>query len=319
MPLYPDVEPFDRGMLYVGDGNHIYWDVAGNPRGKPVVVLHGGPGSGSSPSWRRFFNPKAYLIVLFDQRGCGKSTPHASDHSTDLAANTTPHLIGDLERLRVALRIERWLIFAGSWGTTLALAYGEGYPERVSEMVLFSVGTTSRREVEWITRHAGRFFPEAWQRFCEGAPATERSDDLADAYARLLHDPDPTIREKAAKDWCAWEDSHVAIRPGHRPDPRYDDPRFRMAFARLVTHYWRHAAWLEDGLLLNEAGKLAGVPSVLIHGRLDVSSPPDIAWSLARAWPGSELQLVQDAGHGASYVGTSELLLAATDRFSCRT
>jgi proline iminopeptidase len=302
MPLYPDIEPFDRGMLYVGDGNHIYWDVAGNPRGKPVVVLHGGPGSGSSPSWRRFFNPKAYRIVLFDQRGCGNSTPHASDHSTDLVANTTPHLIGDLERLRAALRIERWLIFAGSWGTTLALAYGEGHRKRVSEMVLFSIATTSRREVEWITRHAGRFFPEAWQRFCEGAPATERGGDLADAYARLLHDPDPTIREKAAKDWCAWEDSHLAIRPDHRPDPRYDDPRFRMAFARLVTHYWRHAAWLEDGLLLNEAGKLAGVPGVLIHGRLDVSSPPDIAWSLARAWPGSELLLVQDASYGQKLV-----------------
>jgi proline iminopeptidase len=318
MPLYPNIEPFDSGMLYVGDGNHIYWEVAGNPQGKPAVVLHGGPGSGCTPSWRRFFNPAAYLIVLFDQRGCGRSTPHASDPSTDLAANTTQHLVGDLELLRTLLQIERWLIFAGSWGTTLALAYGERHKERVSEMILFSVGTTSRREVEWITRHAGRFFPEAWERFRQGAPSAARSGSLPDAYARLLHDADPAIREKAARDWCAWEDSHVATHPDHRPDPRYDDPRFRMAFARLVTHYWRHAAWLEDGLLLDEAGKLAGVPGVLIHGRLDVSSPLDVAWSLARAWPGSELLLVREAGHGAAYAGTSELLVEATDRFSYR-
>jgi proline iminopeptidase len=318
MPLYPDIEPFDHGMLYVGDGNHIYWDVAGNPRGKPAVVLHGGPGSGCAPRWRKFFDPEAYRIVLFDQRGCGRSAPHASDASTDLASNTTQHLVADLELLRTALNIEQWLVFAGSWGTTLALAYAERHKERVSEMVLFSIGTTSRREVEWITRHAGRFFPEAWERFCEGVPPAERSGSLADAYARLLHNPDPAIRKNAARDCCAWEDSHVATRADHRPDPRYDDPRFRMAFARLVTHYWRNAAWLEDGLLLDEAGKLAGVPGVLIHGRLDVSSPPDVAWSLARAWPGSELLLVHDAGHGAAYAGTSELLVEATDRFSYR-
>jgi proline iminopeptidase len=316
MPLYPDIEPFDRGMLDVGDGNLVYWEMVGNPRGKPAVVLHGGPGSGCTPGWRRFFNPEAYCIVLFDQRGCGRSTPHASDFSTDLSMNTTAHLVRDLELLRAPLGVERWLLFGGSWGTTLALAYSERHSERVSEMVLFSVGTTSRREVEWITRHAGRFFPEAWERFCGGVPPAERNGCLADAYARLLNDADPAIREKAARDWCAWEDSHAAIRPDRRPDRRYEDPKFRMAFARLVTHYWRHAAWLEDGLLLKEAAKLADVPGVLIHGRLDVSSPPDVAWSLARAWPGSELQLVADAGHGAGHAGVSELLVAATDRFS---
>ncbi len=316
MPLYPDIEPFNSGMLDVGDGNRVYWEVCGNPQGKPAVVLHGGPGSGCAPGWRRFFDPDAYRIVLFDQRGCGRSTPHASDPSTDLATNTTRHLVEDLEHLRGSLGIKRWLIFAGSWGTTLALAYGQRHRAHVSEMVLFSITTTSRAEVEWVTRQAGRFFPDAWEHFRDGVSPEDRSGSLVDAYARLLHHPSPVIREKAAKDWCAWEDAHVALRPDHRPDPRYNDPQFRMAFARLVTHYWRHAAWLEDGLLLREAAKLAGVPGVLLHGRLDRSSPPDIAWALARAWPGSELTLVHGAGHGAADAGMNARLAEATDCFS---
>jgi proline iminopeptidase len=318
MPRYPDIEPYDCGMLEVGDGNRIYWEACGNPNGKPAVVLHGGPGSGCAPHWRRFFNPEAYRIILFDQRGCGRSEPHASDPTTDLATNTTQHLIADMERLRQMLDIERWLIFGGSWGTTLALAYAERHRERVSEMVLFSITTTGRREVEWITRHAGRFFPDAWVRFRDGVPTTERDSNLVDAYARLLRDPEAAVREKAAKDWCAWEDSHVAVNSNHRADPRYEDPRFRMAFARLVTHYWRHSAWLGDGQLLREAAQLAGVPGVLVHGRLDVSSPPDIAWALTRAWPGSELTLIDNAGHGVGHADTSEILIQATDRFSQR-
>jgi proline iminopeptidase len=316
MPLYPQIEPFDHGMLDVGEGHSVYWEMCGNPQGKPAMVLHGGPGSGCTPVWRRFFNPQAYLIVLMDQRGCGRSTPHASIPAADLTANTTWHLIDDIERLRVTLGIEHWLIFAGSWGTTLALAYALANIERVSEMVLFSITTTSRREVDWVTVDSGRFFPEAWERFQNGVPVALKNRRLVDAYAILLQDDDLSVRDKAAKDWCAWEDSHVAVNPGYKPNSRYNDLKFRMAFARLVTHYWRHSAWIEEGLLISSASKLRGIPSELIHGRLDVSTPPDVAWALARAWTGSNLTLVDNAGHGAGRDDVDELLIKATDRFS---
>ena len=303
-------------MLDVGGGNLVYWEVCGGAAGKPAVVLHGGPGSGCAAFWRRYFDPDAYRIVLFDQRGCGRSTPHASDPDVDLAANTTQHLIADIELLREHLGIESWLVVAGSWGSTLGLAYAEGLPERVSEMVLFSVVTTSHREVRWVTREMARYFPEQWARFQQGVPAAERDGDLVAAYGRLLGDRDPAVREKAARDWCLWEDTHVSIHADRRPDPRYDDPRFRMAFARLVTHYWHHAAFLEDGALLRDAGRLAGIPGVLIHGRLDLSSPLDIPWQLQRAWPGSELIVVDGAGHGTGQPGMQEAVLAAIDRFA---
>jgi proline iminopeptidase len=312
---YPPIEPYDHGLLDVGDGHLVYWETCGNPDGKPAVVLHGGPGSGCAPGWRRYFDPTAYRIVLFDQRGCRRSRPHASEPAVDLSTNTTPHLLADIERLRTHLGIDRWLVFGGSWGSTLGLAYAQAHPDRVSELVLFSIVGTSMREVEWITRDMGRLFPEQWARFRAGVPAPERDGSLVEAYSRLLHDPDPAVRERAARDWCAWEDTHVAIRADHQPDPRYDDPVFRLAFARLVTHYWRHAAWLPDGILLREAGRLAGIPGVLVHGRLDVSSPPDIAWYLAQAWPDAKLILVDEAGHGSSEPGTTEALVAATDGF----
>ncbi len=318
MPLYPMIQPHDGGVLEAGDGNHVYWEVCGNPAGKPALMLHGGPGSGCSPYWRRFFDPDAYRVVLFDQRGCGRSRPHASDAAVDLATNTTQHLIADIERLREHLGIERWLVVGGSWGSTLGLAYAEMLPHRVSEMVPFSVATTTRREVRWVTRDVGRYFPEEWARFREGAPEAERGGDLVAAYYRLLHDADPAVREKAARDWCRWEDTHVAVRPDHRHDLRYDDPRFRMAFARLVTHYWHHAAFLEDGALVRDAARLAGIPGALIHGRLDLSSPLDVAWQLSRAWPGSELIVVDDAGHGAGSSGIQEALVTAIDRFATR-
>jgi proline iminopeptidase len=303
-------------MLDVGDRNFVYWEVCGNPAGKPAVMLHGGPGSGCVPGWRRYFDPAAYRVVLFDQRGCGRSTPHAGDAAVDLATNTTDHLIADMERLRDRLGIESWLVAGGSWGSTLGLAYAEQVPEGVSEMVLFSVGTTSHREVRWATRDVARYFPEQWAQFRDGVTLRERDGDLIAAYYRLLHDRDPAVREKAARDWCRWEDTHVAIRSDHRPDPRYDDPRFRMAFARLVTHYWHHAAFREDGVLMRDAGRLAGIPGVLIHGRLDLSSPLDIPWQLSRSWPGSRLIVVDDAGHGAGQPGMRDALLAAIDGFA---
>lgn len=316
--LYPEIEPYDHGLLDVGDGNLVYWESCGNPAGKPALVLHGGPGSGCGPGWRRYFDPDVYRVVLFDQRGCGRSRPHVSDPAVDLSSNTTQHLLADIERLRQHLGIDRWLVFGGSWGSTLGLAYAERHPARVCEVVLFSVVTTTRREVEWVTRDMGRLFPAEWARFRNGVPPAERDGSLVDAYARLLHDPDPTVREKAARDWCDWEDTHVSLWPGHRPDPRYADPVFRMGFARLVTHYWRHAAWLEDGILLREVGNLTGIPGVLVTGRLDVSGPPDIAWQLAQAWPGCELVLVGGAGHGSGDPGMTGALVAATNRFAGR-
>jgi proline iminopeptidase len=312
--LYPEIAPYESGMLDVGDGHHIYWETCGNPVGAPAVVLHGGPGTGCSPTWPRFFDPARYRIVLFDQRNCGRSTPHASEPEIDLSTNTTHHLIADIERLREHLGIARWLVLGASWGATLGLAYAEAHPERVTAIVLFSVTNTTRREVEWVTREMGRIFPAQWERFRDGVPPEERDGDLAAAYSRLLHHPDPAVREQAAIDWCAWEDTHVATVPGYEPDPRYQDPRFRMAFARLVTHYWSHAAWLEEGQLIREACKLAGIPGALIHGRLDISGPPDIAWELAKAWPDAELHLVDDAGHGGP--GLTDDVVAATDRFA---
>lgn len=313
--LWPEIEPDETGLLDVGDGQRIYWEACGARNGKPAVVLHGGPGSGCVPSWRRLFDPRAYRIVLFDQRGCGRSVPHASEPDVALATNTTHHLIADIERLRRHLSIERWLVLGGSWGSTLALAYGERYPDRVTEMVLFSVTTTTRREVEWVTRDAGRFFPAQWRRFRDGVPGPERDGSLVEAYNRLLLDPDPAVHDRAARDWCAWEDAHVRTRPGDPPDSRYDDPVFRLGFARLVTHYWRNAAWLLDGALLRDVEKLADIPAVLIHGRLDLSSPLDVPWTLAESWDASELVVIDDAGHTRGTAMTTALM-AATDRFT---
>jgi proline iminopeptidase len=318
MSLYPGIEPDDQGILEVGDGNRVYWEVSGNPAGKPAVVLHGGPGSGATPGWRRLFDPARYRIVLFDQRGCGRSTPHASEPVIDLSTNTTHHLVADIERLRDFLGISEWLVLGGSWGSTLGLAYAERHPSRVSALVLFSVVATSRAEVEWITLHMRRFFPREWARFRAGAGSSSDSsdDDLAGAYSRLLHDPSPAVRARAALDWCTWEDAHVATHAGAAPDPRYLDPAFRLCFARLVTHYWSHAAWLPDGLLIREADRLAGIPGTLVHGRLDLSSPPDIAIALAETWPDATLHLIDNAGHGTAHPAMTEAVIAATDRYA---
>jgi proline iminopeptidase len=312
--LYEEIEPYEQGTLDVGDGNLVYWEACGNPDGKPAVVVHGGPGSGCTPGWRRFFDPTAYRVVLFDQRGCGRSTPHASDPTTDLATNTTPHLIADLERLRDRLGIGRWLVFGGSWGSTLGLAYAQRHPERVTEIVLVAITSGRRKEIDWITQDVGRIFPAEWARFRDGAPEPERDGRLVEAYARLLNHPDPAVRDRAARDWCDWEDAHVSLAPGHRRSARYDDPVFRMCFARLVTHYWSNDCFLEDGIVLREAGRLAGIPGVLVHGRYDVSGPLDTAWELAQAWPDSELIVVDDAGHSGA--GMTGPLVAATDRFA---
>jgi proline iminopeptidase len=313
--LYLPIEPYAHGLMDVGDGHRVYWEECGNPAGKPALVIHGGPGSGATAGWRRYFDPGRYRIILFDQRGCGRSTPHAADTLAALEANTTAHLLADIEQLRELRGVKRWLLFGGSWGVTLGLVYAEAHPDRVSEAIFFSVTAGTRRELDWITRQAGRFFPEAWERFRDGVPAADRDGDLAEAYARLLASPDPAICEQAARDWCAWEAAHVAIRPGQKPPARYENPRFRLGFARMVTHYWRHGCWMDGVDLIGGAPKLANIPAVLAHGRMDVSGPPDIAWQLSRAWPGSKLTLLDAAGHGAGEPGMTEVLVAATDAF----
>ncbi len=303
-------------MLDVGDGQSVYWEVSGNPDGKAAIALHGGPGSGSSSGRRRWFDPDRYRLVQFDQRGCGRSTPHAGDLSTDLSTNTTHHLIADIERLREHLGIERWLVWGASWGVTLALAYAEGHPERVSEMVLVSITMTRPADVHWLAHETGRYFPAEWARFRAGVPEADRDGDLVAAYDRLMNaHADPAVRLQAARDWVAWEDAILSLEEGYVvPNPRWADERLMVAFARLVTHYFSHAAWLEEDELLRNASSLQGIPGILLHGRLDLSGPPDVAWQLARAWPDAELHYIS-GGH----TGDAEMdrrLLEATDRFA---
>jgi proline iminopeptidase len=316
--LYPAIEPYDHSLLDVGDGHRVYWEVCGNPHGKPAVVLHGGPGSGCSTNLRRYFDPAAYRIVLFDQRGCGRSTPHASDLRTDLSVNTTAHLLADMEQLRQHLDIDHWLLFGTSWGSTLGLAYAQRHPHRVTEIVLAGVTTTRRAEIEWLYRGVAPLFPAEWARFRAGVPPADREGDLVAAYHRLLQEPDPAIHLQAARGWCAWESALVSVDPEAAPEPRRLHPAFQLAFARLVTHYFHHHAWLEEGILLRRASALAPIPGILIHGRLDLASPLVTAWELAQAWPTSELVIVNGAGHASTDPGMSEAIIAATDRFAIR-
>ena len=296
-PRFPPIEPHARGTLQRPDGHRVAWEATGAPDGEPVVFLHGGPGGGSYPGARRLFDPSRFRVVLFDQRGCGASRPLA-DEPGGLDHNTTPHLLGDLEALRHHLGVDRWAVVGLSWGTTLGLAYAQAHPDAVTGLVLALVTTTSPGEVQWITEDVGRLFPEAWERFREHVPAHLRDRPLVRAYAELLSSPDPDVQRAAALHWCEWEDAHVSLTPGHRADLAARDPAFQLRFARLVTHYWSHAAFLEPDQLLNDAARLDGLPGTLIHGRYDVSSPLSTAWTLHRRWRGSRLVVLEDAGHG---------------------
>jgi len=313
--VYPGVEPHDHGFLEVGDGNRVYWEACGNPLGKPAVVFHGGPGSGASPWFRTFFDPDAYRLVLFDQRNCGRSTPHASDPGTDLGANTTQHLLADAEHLRERLGIERWLVFGGSWGSTLGLAYAEAHSDRVTEIVLSSVTTGRHEEFDWLFRGGpARFFPEQWARLRAAVPEAESDTEVVGAYNRLLGDPDPTVRRNAAYEWCMWESATPAWPPRSELAERFRDPDYALAFSRIVTHYVLANAWLEDGALLRDAGLLADIPGVLVSGRFDFQAPIANAYALRDAWPRAELVIVDEAGH----IPTGELgrqVARAIDRF----
>jgi proline iminopeptidase len=292
-------EPFRSEQLQLADGSAIYWEASGNPKGKPALYLHGGPGSGCQTGYRQHFDPERYLIVSLDQRGCGRSRPLVTDTDYYLGSNTTQALLADIEQLREHLEIERWLLTGMSWGTTLALAYAQAYPERVSELVLAAVTSTSRTEVTWITETVGRFFPEAWYEF-EQRANRRAGERLIDAYYRLIRDPDRKTRERAADAWCKWEDVLVSLSPEAKPSARFADPDFRVNFATLVIHYFANAAFLERREILQNMERIVHLPGVLIHGRLDVSGPLQMAWQLHRCWSKSRLIVVETEGHGGA-------------------
>jgi proline iminopeptidase len=320
---YPPIEPYETGMLDTGDGNLVYWEACGNPEGLPVLVVHGGPGSGCTTTARSMFDPERYRIVLFDQRNCGRSRPHASDPAVDMSLNTTDHLIRDMEQLREHLGVEKWLLRGGSWGVTLSLAYAERFPRRVCGMLMVAVTSTRPSELDWLYRGAGRIFPEAWARFRDFAGAGDYRlptdaeppvEGLLMAYSRLMENPDRAVRERAAAEWVAWEDAVISMEHSGSPglySSRRDDAR--LAFVRICSHYFAHDGFLEDGVLIREAGKLTGIPGVLIHGRTDLGGPVITAWELARAWPDAELVVIDDAGHTGSSA-TGEAFDRAGDR-----
>jgi proline iminopeptidase len=311
--LYPAIEAHDRGLLDVGDGHRIYWEVSGNPSGKPAVFLHGGPGSGTHPLQRRMFDPAAYRIVLFDQRGCGQSTPHVRT-GAGLADNTTWHLVADLERLREHLGIEAWQLFGGSWGATLAVAYAETHPERVTEIILRGVFLLRQLELDWMYGGgAGMLFPDAWARFVAAVPDSD--GDLLTAYHRLINSPDPAARARAALAWSNWEGATVSLLPNPQLAAQYADPSFAVPFARIALHYFVNAGWLDPDQLLRDAGKLAGIPGKIVQGRYDTVTPPRTAWDLHQAWPDSELLLLPQAGHAVTDLGMLDALIKATDDF----
>ena len=315
--LYPPIEPYEHGMLPVGDGHEIYWEVCGNPAGKPAVFLHGGPGGGLSEDYRRYFDPARYRIVLFEQRGCGRSTPHASEPDADLTTNTTWHLVADIERLREHLGIERWLVFGGSWGSTLSLAYAETHPERVTELVLRGIFTLRKSEIDWFYQDgASHIFPDMWEEYLAVIPEEER-DDLVAAYRRRLNSPDPEVHIPAGVAWTVWEGSTVRLAPSETSiAAARADVDAAVAFARIENHYFSHGGWFEDGQLIAQAGKLSGIPGVIVQGRYDVCTPARTAWDLHRAWPEAAFELIGDAGHAASEPGTVDALIRATDRFA---
>jgi proline iminopeptidase len=298
-------------MLAVGDGHEIYWESAGNPDGMPAVWLHGGPGAANGPGVRRSFDPAAYRLVVLDQRGCGRSRPLADSAAADLTANTTWHLVADLERLREHLGIDRWLLAGGSWGVTLALAYAQRHPDRVIALALAAITDGSRDYVRWIIRDMRRVFPREWDDFAAAVPAAERGGDLSAAYARLLADPDPRLTAAAARGWCAWEDTHISLAPGWAPGLVDRDPAFLQVFARLVTHYWSNGCFLDDAPIAAGMHRVAGIPAVLIHGRYDISGPLAAAWDLHRVWPASRLVVLDDTGHGGPAMTTA--LITALD------
>lgn len=309
--LYPEIEPFESGMLDVGDGHQIYWERCGTKGAKPAVFLHGGPGGGISPKNRRLFDPKLYDVLLFDQRGCGKSIPHAS-----LEANTTWHLVADIERLREMAGHDTWQVFGGSWGSTLSLAYAETHPDRVSELVLRGIYTLTKAELDWYYQFGvSEMFPDKWERFVAPIPQAERGAMMA-AYRKRLTGTDRQAQIEAARAWSIWEGETITLLPEAETSDKFHQDEFAIAFARIENHYFVHAGWLEENQLIRDAHKLHGIPTVIVHGRYDMPCPAKYAWALHKALPDAEFFMIEGAGHAFSEPGILNRLIYATDKFA---
>ena len=309
--LYPEIEPFNSGTLAVSPLHTLYYEESGNPNGKPVVFLHGGPGGGTNPKCRRFFDPAIYRIVLFDQRGCGKSTPHA-----ELTDNTTWDLVADIERIRMHLSIDRWQVFGGSWGSTLALAYAQTHPDKVTELVLRGIFLLRRSELEWFYQQGcNALYADAWETYRDAIPEVERADMMS-AYYRRLTSPDAATRVAAARAWSVWEGATSFLWQDRTHIASSGEDEFALAFARIECHYFVNGGFLEhDDQLLRNVERIRHIPAVIVQGRYDVVCPMRSAWDLHRAWPEADLKIVQDAGHSAFEPGIMHELLEATDRF----
>lgn len=309
--FYPPIEPYDSGLADVGDGHRVYWELCGNPRGKPVVFLHGGPGGGCSPRHRQLFDPERYNILLFDQRGCGRSLPHAC-----LEANTTWDLVADIEHLRRMIGAEKWQVFGGSWGSALALAYAETHPDRVSELIVRGIFTLRRNELLWYYQDgASWLFPDLWEDFLAPIPEVERHDMMA-AYRRRLTGSDETEKLRAAAAWSIWEGSTITLKPDPSLIAGFTDPHFALAFARIENHYFVHGGFMEEGQLIRDAHRLRDIPGVIVQGRYDVACPTRTAHDLHRAWPEADYIVIDDAGHAFDEPGILDALIRATDRFA---
>jgi proline iminopeptidase len=307
--LYGEQDPIDFGWIKVGGPHEVYYEVCGNPKGKPAVVLHGGPGGAINPTMRRFFDPKRWKTALFDQRGCGRSRPNAS-----LEDNTTWSLIADIERLREHLGVEKWTVFGGSWGSTLALAYAITHPDRVQALVLRGIFLLTEKELRWFYQDgAGMLFPDAWERFLKPIPETERGD-LITAYHKRLTSPDRAVQTEAAQAWSQWEGDTISIRGPEARPPKFNEAEFAVAFARIECHFFQNRGFFdEDGWILNNVDKLKGIPGWIVNGRFDVVTPLDAAWRLHKAWPQSRFDIIWDAGHASTEPGIIDALVRATD------
>jgi proline iminopeptidase len=309
---YPPIEPFETGFLAVGDGHEMYYEQSGNPNGKPALFVHGGPGGGGDINARRFFDPERYRIVVFDQRGSGRSRPHAS-----LEANTTWHLVADMEQLRAHLGLQRWLVFGGSWGSTLALAYAETHPQSVSELVLRGIFLLRQLELTWFYQFgASLLFPDQWQKFLEPIPPAERHD-LLGAFHRRLRSPHAAERLAAARAWSVWEGATSSLLPNPKREDQFGAPEFALALARIEAHYFVNRGFFSyENQLLDGIERIRAIPGVIVHGRYDVVCPIDTAFELHRRWPEADFRIVRDAGHSAFEPGITAELIAATDRYA---
>jgi proline iminopeptidase len=309
--FYPEIDAYESGHLDVGDGHTLYWERSGTRGAKPAVFLHGGPGGGFSASHRRLFDPTLYDVMLFDQRGCGKSTPHAS-----IDANTTWHLVADIERLREIMGVDKWQVFGGSWGSTLALAYAETHPERVSELVLRGIYLLTQAEMDWYYQFGvSEIFPDKWERFLAPIPEAERGD-LTSAYRKRLTSDDRAVQIEAALAWSQWEGQTITLLPEPSTSDVFGGDEFALAFARIENHYFTHKGWLEENQLLRDAGKLKDIPGTIVHGRYDMPCPARVAWALHKAWPTADFHLIEGAGHAYSEPGILDQLIRATDKYA---